>query len=108
MLLIPRLPIALPGILEPQRIAIDRSDLNVQRARQLAVERGPIPLRRFDDRVVRGADFDLVCIEDCDGESVMAGVRPGTLVQLVLDHVHAAPAGCVAGGDILGWWKVLC
>lgn len=33
MLLIPRLPIPLPRILEPQRIAIDRPDLNIQRAR---------------------------------------------------------------------------
>ncbi len=33
MLLIPSLPVPLPGILEPQRIAIDGSDLDVQRAR---------------------------------------------------------------------------
>ena len=32
----------------------------------------------------------------------MARVRSGTLVELVLDHVHAAPAGCVAAGDVLG------
>lgn len=107
MLLIPRLPVPLARILKPQRIAIDRPDLDIQRARQLAVEWGPGPLRRFHDAVVRCADFHLVGIENRDREAVVARVRSGPLVQLVLHHVHAAPAGCVAGGDVLGWYVVL-
>ena len=103
MLLIPRLPVPLPGVLEPERVAIDSPDLDVERARQLAGERRPGALGGFDEGVVGGADLDLVGVEDGDGEPVVARVGAGALVQLVLDDVHAAPAGRVAGGDVLGW-----
>lgn len=62
-------------------------------------------MRRFNDAVVRGADFDLVGVEDRHGQAVVARVCPGTLVQLVLDHVHATPAGCVARSEGLGCWR---
>ena len=101
MLLIPRLPISLPAISQPQRIAIDSPDLNVQCTWQSAVEMCPSTLRRFYEGVVQGADFDLVGIENRDGESVMARVQSRTLVQLVLNDVHAIPAGWVAAGNIL-------
>lgn len=103
MLLIPRLPVPLPRVLKPQRIAIDGPGLYIQRAGQLAVERRPSSLGRLDNRVVRGADFVLVGIVDRHGEAVVRRVRARAFVQLVLDCVHAAPAGRIASGEGLGW-----
>lgn len=103
MLLIPRLPIALPRILKPQRVTIDGSYLDIQRAWQLAVEWCPSTLIQLNERVVGGADLHLVGIEDRDGQAVVARVGAGTLIHLILNNMHATPAGSVAASDILSW-----